>query len=75
MNELYYFEEIKILRHFKFFCKILRYLKGTLRKELMFKSRGNIQVEAYMNIDWEININNRRFTSWYFVFVDRNLVA
>lgn len=42
MNELYCIEEIKILRYFKFFCKILRYLKGTPRKELMFKNRGNI---------------------------------
>ncbi|KAI5388230.1 hypothetical protein KIW84_074064, partial [Lathyrus oleraceus] len=61
--------------HFKAIFRILRYLKGTPGKGLIFRNKGHIQVEAYTDVDWEGNINDRRSTSGYCTFVGGNLVA
>jgi len=49
--------------HFEAVFRILRYLKGTPGKGLMFRNRGHMQVEAYTDADWAGNINDRRSTS------------
>ena len=61
--------------HFEVVFIILRYLKGTPRKGLMFRNRGHIQVEAYTDADWAGNINDRKSTSAYCTFVGGNLVT
>jgi len=61
--------------HFKVVFRIVRYLKRTPRKGLMFKNRGHIQVEAYTDANWTCNINDRRSTSGYCTFVGGNLVT
>lgn len=38
--------------HFDVVYRILRYLKGTLGKGLLFENHGHLQVEAYTNVDW-----------------------
>jgi hypothetical protein len=61
--------------HFEAVFRILRYLKGTPGKGLMFRNRGHIQVEAYTDADWAGNINDRKSTSGYCTFVGGNLVT
>lgn len=61
--------------HFEAIFRILRYLKGTPGKGLIFRNRGHIQVEAYTDADWAGNINDRRSTSGYCTFVGGNLVT
>lgn len=39
-------------KHFDAVYKILRYLKGTLGKGLLFRKRGHLQVEAYTDANW-----------------------
>ncbi|KAJ9683695.1 hypothetical protein PVL29_019319 [Vitis rotundifolia] len=38
--------------HFETVYRILRYLKGTLGRGLLFKSRGHLHLEAYTDADW-----------------------
>ncbi|CAL8174598.1 unnamed protein product [Prunus armeniaca] len=54
---------------------ILRYLKVTPRKRLMFCKYGHTDVEGYTDADWAGSVTDRRSTSRYFTFVGGNLVT
>ncbi|CAL2238913.1 unnamed protein product [Prunus armeniaca] len=55
--------------------RILRYLKVTPRKGLMFCKYGHTDVEGYTDADWAGSVTDRRSTSGYFTFVSGNLVT
>ncbi|RVW16057.1 Retrovirus-related Pol polyprotein from transposon RE1 [Vitis vinifera] len=63
------------LEHFKAVYSILRYLKRTPGRGLLFKSRGHLQIETYNDADWVGSIVDRRSTSGYCSFVGGNLVT
>ncbi|KAF5471658.1 hypothetical protein F2P56_008432 [Juglans regia] len=76
--------EIKDLGNLKYFLGpehfdavyiILRYLKGTPGKGLLFGGHGNRQVEIYTDADWAGSVTDRRSTSGYCTFVGGNLVT
>ncbi|CAL8137817.1 unnamed protein product [Prunus armeniaca] len=54
---------------------ILRYLKVTHGKGLMFSKYGHTNVEGYTDADWAGSATDRRSTSGYFTFVGGNLVT
>lgn len=55
--------------------RILRYLKSSLGKGLMFSKHSHLNVEGYTDADWAGNILDRKSTSGYFTFVGGNLVT
>ena len=54
---------------------ILKYLKGTLGRGLMFKKNEGRNVEVYVDADWAGSVNDRRSTSGYCSYVGGNLVT
>lgn len=54
---------------------ILRYLKSSPGKEIMFKKGNNLDVKGYIDVDWAGSIKDRRSTVGYFTFVGGNLVT
>jgi hypothetical protein len=61
--------------HLDVVYQILRYLKSSPRKGLMFKSHGHLNVEGYCDADWVSCLDDRRSTSGYCVFVGGNLIS
>ena len=55
--------------------RILRYLKNSPGKGLLFKSHGHLNVEGYCDADWASCLDDGRSTSGYCVFVGGNLVS
>uniref|UniRef100_A0A803QUK9 Uncharacterized protein n=1 Tax=Cannabis sativa TaxID=3483 RepID=A0A803QUK9_CANSA len=51
-------------KHFDAVYRILRYLKGTLGKGLLFKSQGHL-IGVYTDADWAGSIVDRRSTLFF----------
>ena len=60
--------------HMDAVIRILRYSKSSLGEGLLFSKNGHLRINGYTYADWARNISNRRSTSSYFMFFDRNLV-
>ena len=54
---------------------ILRYLKASPRKGLMFTKNQHLHIDDYTKADWAGNITDRKSTLGYFTFVGDNLVT
>ncbi|RVW31270.1 Retrovirus-related Pol polyprotein from transposon RE1 [Vitis vinifera] len=54
---------------------ILRYLKSSPGKGLMFYKNDHVRVDSYTDADWAGNISDRKSTSGYFTFVGGNFVT
>ncbi|KAA0062000.1 Integrase, catalytic core [Cucumis melo var. makuwa] len=61
--------------HMEAVNRILRYLKTTPRKGLMFRKTGRKTIEAYTDSDWTWSTVDRKSTSSYYTFVWNNLVT
>jgi len=49
--------------HMEAAMRIVRYLKGTLGSGIMFQKHRHLNIEAYTNVDWVGNPNDKRSTS------------
>ncbi|EXB61168.1 Copia protein [Morus notabilis] len=61
--------------HIEAAYRILRYLKGSPGKGLMFRKHDNRTIEAYTDADWAGSVTDRRSTTGYCCFVWGNLVT
>jgi len=61
--------------HMDVVTRILRYLKSSPGKGLMFLKNNQLNVDGYTNTDWAGNVSDRKSTSGYFTFVRGNLVT
>ena len=55
--------------------RILRYLKGTSSRGILFKKNDHLDLLAYTDVDWARDRDDRRSTSGYFTLVGGNLVT
>lgn len=55
--------------------RILRYLKGTAGRGIMFRKNGHLDLLAYTDADWAQDRDGRKSTLGYFTFVGGNLVT
>ncbi|KAI3456021.1 hypothetical protein Pfo_012684, partial [Paulownia fortunei] len=62
-------------KHLGAIYQILRYLKSTPGKGLLFQKTTQQNIEAYTDADWAGSITDRRFTSGYCTYVWGNLVT
>ena len=61
--------------HMKAVFRILKYLKSSPGKGVMFTKGASLSVEGYTNADWASSIDDRRSTTRYLTFVGGNLVT
>ena len=61
--------------HWDAVVRILRYIKSTPGKGLLFEDRGHEQIVGYSDADWAGSASDRRSTSGYCVLVGGNLVS
>ncbi|KAL0393486.1 UNVERIFIED_CONTAM: Retrovirus-related Pol polyprotein from transposon RE1 [Sesamum latifolium] len=61
--------------HINAITRILRYLKSSPGKGIMFTKGNNLNISAYTDADWAGSVEDRRSTSGYFTFVGENLVT
>jgi hypothetical protein len=55
--------------------RILRYLKSSPGKGLLFSQHGHLKIEVYIDAEQAGSIKDRRSTSGYCTFVGDNLVT
>ena len=61
--------------HIEVVNRILRYLKMTPGKSLLYKKNDARNVEIFSDVDWAGDISDKRSTSGYCSYVWRNLVT
>jgi Reverse transcriptase (RNA-dependent DNA polymerase) len=61
--------------HMEAVRRILRYLKGTPGKGIVFRKNSHLNVYAYSDADWAGCPTDRRSTTGYFTFMGGNLVT
>lgn len=62
-------------RHFDVVNKILKYLKGTPGKGILYQNKGHMEFDVFTDADWAGSVTDRRSTSGYCFFVGWNLVT
>ena len=62
-------------QHFDVVYRVVKYLKGSPGRGLLFKGREHLQIEAFTYANWAESVVNRRSTSSYCTFVGGNLVT
>ncbi|KAL0454779.1 UNVERIFIED_CONTAM: Retrovirus-related Pol polyprotein from transposon RE2 [Sesamum latifolium] len=61
--------------HWEAALRILKYIKASLGKRLLFKRYGYVKIEAYSDADYAGLKDDRKSTSEYYTYVGENLVT
>uniref|UniRef100_A0A803LIK5 Uncharacterized protein n=1 Tax=Chenopodium quinoa TaxID=63459 RepID=A0A803LIK5_CHEQI len=61
--------------HLEVVYRILRYLKGTSGKGVIYEKHGNLDLHAFTDADWGADRDGRKSTSGYFTLIGGNLVS
>ena len=63
------------IQHMEAVMRIIRYLKGTSNRGVLFENNGNLDLMAYTDAGWAGDKDSRKSTSGYFTLVGGNLVT
>ncbi|KAL0419489.1 UNVERIFIED_CONTAM: Retrovirus-related Pol polyprotein from transposon RE2 [Sesamum radiatum] len=61
--------------HWEAALRILKYIKASPGKELLFKRHGHVKIEVYSDADYAGSKDDRKSTSGYYTYVGGNLVT
>ena len=61
--------------HMEAALRILRYLKSSPGREILFSKNNHLDIIGYTDADWAGSLTDRKSTSGYFTFVGGNLVT
>lgn len=74
VNQVCQFMPVPSNTHMVAVRRILRFLKGTIQHELLFRS-SPFSLQAYCDIDWAGSLSDRRLTSGFYIFLGLNPVS
>ena len=63
------------VQHMEVVMRILRYLKGTSSRGILFRRNQHLDLVAYTDAFWAGDRDDRKLTSGYFTLVGGNLVT
>jgi len=61
--------------HMEVALRVLRYLKSSPGRGILFSKNDHLNIIGYTDADWARNLTDRKSTSGYFTFVGGNLVT
>ncbi|XP_016191782.1 uncharacterized protein LOC107632628 [Arachis ipaensis] len=75
VNKVSQFMHTPLKSHWKAVKRILRYLAGTIDYGLMLQRTNECQIYGFSDSDWDSDIDDRKSTSGFCVFLGPNLVS
>ena len=75
VNKISQFMQTPQLSHLKDLRKILHYIRGTLDYGLTFHPSSSLDLVGFCDADWASDLDDRRSTSGYCVFLGQNLIS
>ncbi|KAL5545368.1 hypothetical protein UlMin_009152 [Ulmus minor] len=75
VNRVCQFMQNPLDNHWKAVKIILRYLKGTRDEGILLRKSKSLALTGYCDVDWGNDLDNRRSTTSYFIYLGNNLVS
>ena len=75
VNKLSQFMHALLHSHWKVVKRVLRYLAGTISHGLTFHKSSNLCLLAFYDFDWGLDMNDRKSTNSYCIFLVSNLIS
>ncbi|KAM6543699.1 hypothetical protein CsatB_008146 [Cannabis sativa] len=75
VNKVCQFMQKPLQSHWLAVKRILRYVAGTLQHGLHLTKSSSLELTAYCDADWASDIDDRRSTSGFAVFLGQNLIT
>ncbi|XP_050890390.1 secreted RxLR effector protein 161-like [Lathyrus oleraceus] len=60
--------------HYETTCRVVKYMKGSPCRGLLFRRDAQLQLLGFSDADWADCIDTRRSTSGYYFFLDSSLI-
>ncbi|KAL5574053.1 hypothetical protein UlMin_023650 [Ulmus minor] len=75
VNKACQFMQQPTLTHWLSIKRILRYLRGTMADGILLQPSSELMIEVFTDADWGTQLDDRRSSSGYLVYLGNNLVS